>query len=959
MQPITLIPWNADFMVELADLIAARPDFSSLTVIFPHNRPRRYLKKLLATHPALERPVFLPRMTSVAEFVADLRRELSPVPVSPANRLDLVELLHATVNTLRTGEYGLLAELPAMDREAFFPWGMRLAALLEDLLRQNVEPGGLKYMQGEVADYAAALLEQLDRIYAAYTTALFERGWTTPGLDWRFAVTHLDAIRAHLGNSTVIAAGFYALGGAEDLFFRSLWESGQLLPLWHSDPALTTGEKAHWATTEHQAWMTRWHVRPELASTSTTRTNPPEVRFCEGFDRHSQLAALNTDLAEPESLDDAAVILPDEGALLPVLHHLPVEPPNISMGYPLERTGLARLIESILTLQETRLKDGRCHWKSVTGLIRHPWLRMLGPEDKPLRKLFQVWEGEIRTGSRHFHPLAWEPPYDEPVLEGVNRHTAEPLRQEIMHHCVTAFTGLETLDQLADSLSGLAAMLHRHGESLWHTYLMDAECLFRLTTSVIPALKSAEAASEHYPRRVLFSMLRQLLHAERVSFEPDPLGGLQVLGVLETRLLRFGKIFLLDAVEERLPGTNPFDPLLPDPLRKLLGLPDSRERDNVAGYNFYRLLMGAEQAVIYYQSGIQPGLLDSKSVRSRFVEQLLWEREKKAKRLLEKDTSVFRTVTFPASAIPTDTRAVPVTPAIRSALRDKLETRGLSPSSLDQYLNCPLRFFLGYLGGLRPMEKIDEDGDRSAFGSLLHEVLRDCFLPWKGRTVTPANMDPAPILADFETALRQSDFFEQLPFDTRAALLRTGRFRLARFLESQEPATLIGLETSMETSLRADGLTIPFKGQLDRIEKREDGIHVLDYKTGQGGLPTKGFWEDMDLWERLADPEDDTALLADLARSVVSVQLPAYCHLYAANHDLRPHDAGLVLMGRNGDIKWLFGSKWTEEERDEAVLSMTPRLLNFLVNHMLGAEEFRATPGRTCQWCDFKGTCGQ
>ncbi|WP_419787697.1 PD-(D/E)XK nuclease family protein [Pseudodesulfovibrio sp.] len=964
MEPILLIPWRQDFLDGLGEYLVTRPDFSDLTVLFPHNRPRRYLKAFFKKHPGLPRPCFLPRMTSIAEFISGLRRELAPAPVTPANHLDLVEMLHGIVTDLRRSGRGLLARLPELDREAFLPWGLRLARLLDDLLRQGVEPTDLTYMEGEVSEYASGLLEQLSAIHHAYVTRLFERGWTTPGLDWRFVTGNIGEVAAHLAGTPLVAAGFYALSGAEDLFFHKLWEDRLLHPIIHSDPALAEGNAAHHACAEHVAWMNRWHTRPVLAQPETTepidRAAEPDIRFVEGFDRHSQLAALAEDLGALPSLSDTAVVLPDEGALLPVLHHLPEGDPNISMGYPLARTSLARLVETLLSLQENRLEDGRYHWKDVIALIRHPYLRLLGPEDKPLRRIFHHWEEVIRRGERYLDPLAWEPPYGSRELAEVDPDQAEPLRREVLERCLTGFRKVDSFDALGQALNGLATMLHKHGERLWHTYLMDAECLFRLTTSVIPQLRGAQTSKEPYGRSTLFAGLRRILAGERVSFEPDPLAGLQVLGVLETRLLRFRRVRILDGVEERLPGTDPYDPLLPDPLRNLLGLPDSRQRDNVAAYNFYRLLMGADEAVIYYQSGTQPGLLDAKSVRSRFVEQLLWEREKKEKRIIEPGDPLIRTVTFASGALHADAPAIEITASLRESLRRRLTERGLSPSTLDSYLKCPKQFFYSYLSGIRPLARVEEEGDRSAFGSLVHETLHDFFEERVGLRVGP-DMDPLPLLDLFRQRLDEDEEFGSLPLDTRMALAETGRRRLRQYVASQESATLLGLERELSTSLDVEGISIPFSGKLDRIEQRREGIFILDYKTGGATLPRKGLWQNEDLWCRMHEEQDEDGerlLLRDLRKELGSVQLPAYLHLYASCGQDTPSDAALVLLAKDGETKYLFGDGMDDDERKTALSSQIPDLIEFLAGRLLASPRFEPNPGRHCQYCDFKIPCG-
>ena len=895
MRAIPLIPWQIDFMPALTDMVVEFDNLANLIVLFPHNRPRRHLKGMLAAHPNMNRPAFMPHMTSIADFMTNLHRQLAPQPPVKANQLDLVELLHQVVRDLGERPGSILARLPELDREAFLPWGMLLARLMDDLLRQAIDPQDLKYMEGEVSSFAAGLLEQLHDIHEAYLARLDAKGWTTPGLSARFILDNMDSVTETLRGKTIFAAGFYALSGAEDSLFKALWEHDILLPILHSDPALTTGGQPHWAAAEHVAWLRRWHVGAEIPPDAETAPRTPDIRFCEGYDRHSQLAGLAKDMQKCASLDATAVVLPDEGALLPVLHMLPdVDPdlePNISMGYPLERTSLARLIETLLTLQENRNKDGRYYWKDFIALIRHPYLRLLGPESRPLRPIFHLWEASIRNGDKFVDPLVWEPPWDEDALESVDQTEAAPLLRDILHCCLTAFESAGSLAELGNALADVATLLHARGEKLWHTYLIDAECLFRLTNSVIPQLKSAEMSHEPFSRSTLHSFLRRMLSLERVSFEPDPLSGLQVLGVLETRLLHFKRLFILDAVEERLPGTNPYDPLLPDPLRKLLGLPDARERDNVSGYNFYRLLMGAEEAVIYYQNGVQPGLLDSKSVRSRFVEQLLWEREQEAQRLLTTDDAFIHAVTFPASSLPSGPSPIPMTDSIHAALMDKLSDKGLSPSSLDRYMNCPKQFFYSYLTNVRPVATVDEEGDKSEFGSLIHEILKDFLTPYIGVETELSKLDSTPLLAAFSERFRTSPLYSRLPLDTRMGLMEAGRYRLGLFLENQKTATLLGLEKVLKSQIKAYGLTVPLNGQIDRMERRGQGVYILDYKTGNAQLPRKDFWQDMELQDRMASFDQnviDPALLPDLCRSVRSVQLPAYVYLYSESEHHRP-----------------------------------------------------------------------
>jgi hypothetical protein len=194
------------------------------------------------------------------------------------------------------------------------------------------------------------------------------------------------------------------------------------------------------------------------------------------------------------------------------------------------------------------------------------------------------------------------------------------------------------------------------------------------------------------------------------------------------------------------------------------------------------------------------------------------------------------------------------------------------------------------------------------------------------------------------------------------ALTRTSRYRLTEFLASQHTATLLHLEKEMETQLTAGDVQIRLSGQIDRVEQRQDGVYVLDYKTGNAQLPTNSFWIDTDLHDRMAEfgPDVmDVTLLADMSNRVRSVQMPAYLWLYAQGQNESPANGGLLLLGKNGQEQLLFNDKYPDEERAEAMDETTPLLIQTLIRHMVLATRFDPRPSPGCQWCDYKTPCGQ
>ncbi|HEX9081103.1 MAG TPA: hypothetical protein VF768_02430, partial [Holophagaceae bacterium] len=527
-------------------------------------------------------PCVLPRILSIDELFAELAGRLHPEPLRPLTELDRVGVLHKVVTNLGAGPRGPETPFPAETKD-FFPWGLRLSALLEELFQQTVTATNLDHVQDMVMPTAAALLGSLKAIQAGYRDALLASGACTPGL-LRSLVAE-DASRAVelLEGKLVLACGFHALTGSEEALLKPLWRKGLAEVLWHTDPSVAApGGEPHWSCEEHVRWLKAWKAKARLATDEKTsplpswrtRTDqfslfaaaqapePPRrarITLHQGFDLHSQLMALRKELDACGETAGYAVVLPDTSMLMPVLHHLPRRDVNVSMGFPMWRSPLFQLIENILRLQDGRMPSGY-HWREVIALLRHPLLKLLRlGEETPLRMLFHDWEAAIRQGEKYVDPLAWVPADTDPA--------AEELRKRVIRACFTAFEDAATPRSMAQALLGLARLLldPEHSGGRWERFVIDAACLAGLIDQVIPELHDSAISQESFPPETVRSMTREMLKRQRVPFEADPLSGLQVLGMLETRLLTFERVFILNATEEALPGTPRPDPLLPDP----------------------------------------------------------------------------------------------------------------------------------------------------------------------------------------------------------------------------------------------------------------------------------------------------------------------------------------------------------------------------------------------------------
>ena len=706
--PFRIVPWDTDFLDALKNGVmkATRGQPGNAVVVFMHDRPRRYLRERFRYAPDVPKPCLIPRMFTERELMAAFRQEQHQKLRREAGKLDQIALLSRCVRELAEPDTELCMQLAKTDDAGFFPWGVRLADLLEECFTQGLTPEDMLYTEGEVAPFGAALLGSLGKIFRRYRDALIESDLTTPGFDAFVVASALEEGTAgddlpplpdFLAGRAILLAGFGMLTGTENTLFRYLWRHGAQVFL-HVDPALAENGQGHWACTEQSNWIADWKADTVLACPSPGKK--PKIHYFAGYDLHSQLDALRGDLIELERKDrlaaalkarsttqqlsllpssengttstlpetstsgnadnkdsitskalggrgkgvqgkeegnpssegftlpspgglaptpapiptsqlDIAVALAHSGALLPVLHHLPRKDCNISLGYPLERSLLFRLLETVLDARNRRQPNGTTHWKALADLVRHPYLRLLEVNGISLRDIFQNMETRLRNGSRHAdaHAVAEGAADDFFAASSLPNVAAMPAIRElinrILRDTVDTWARAHTLGGLADALSGLCDTLLVYGSGndesgagngkadIWSRFPIDAECLFRLMQRVIPALKDNGMAGTPLPWPLMQAMLLELVRAERVPFEADPLTGLQVLGMLETRLLRFSRVFLVDVTDDRLPGAPIRSPLLPDSLRALLGLPDTRNREQLAAYTFHRLRSGS------------------------------------------------------------------------------------------------------------------------------------------------------------------------------------------------------------------------------------------------------------------------------------------------------------------------------------------------------------------------------
>ncbi len=541
------------------------------------------------------------------------------------------------------------------------------------------------------------------------------------------------------------------------------------------------------------------------------------------------------------------------------------------------------------------------------------------------------------------------------------------------------FATVRTAYELAEALVSLCQTLLLCGKEFWESYPLDAESLFRLMQHVIPALKNSALAHEILPQAALFTLCRQYIAAERVPFEADPLQGLQVLGMLETRLLHFDKILIVDATDDALPGFSNQDPLLPEALRQALGLPGLHERERVMAHTLHRLLASAKEVHFYWQEGLQSsGLFDDKKIRSRFVDTFLWEEEQALGRIIEHDDGPLRTLSGQVSPVQKKAQYIENNTAIQKSIVKMLE-QGISPTRLDAYLQCPYRFILESVYKLQALETVNEGDDAPGVGKLLHDVLHHAYKDWEGKTMPLSALTLEKLLHIFEYLLEDSDLHKKLPPQSLMLLRMAVPLRFERFLQAQkkdigaDEVYIQLLEKELESPIAGlNGEKFRVKGKLDRVDKRchnknskdsstsfmDKGLMVLDYKTGIIHPNAPDAWINMSLWENIGlwtpTAVNTHDVLMQVAESFTSMQLPSYIHICTHNFTEPVRDAAWVALQSHGEEVPLFGDM---PGREDFIQHRITQLLTFVIQHMHSATEFLPRQSASCDFCVYGALC--
>jgi ATP-dependent helicase/nuclease subunit B len=893
-------------------------DYSKTAIVFPGKRPAHFLRKELAAQAGGS--IIPPKIFSVDDFILSLHQQLHPDPVRDLEPIDAVALLyqvHGEVKERLGSEY-----FESLD--AFIPIGLKLFGELEELRLANLPERTLHEV---LSALTYNRLFSLAEYYTKFYMLAAEKGFTTRAVRYVEVADHIGEMDLSC-YSLIIVAGLFKLTHAEQIIFDELENRSNTLFVFQTD-------KIDAGTIE------------------------PEVHFYKASDTHGQVFALSElirkQLENDRRIDEHSVIvLPTADALFPVVHQtlslFPQEQYNIALEYPIARTPIYGFLYNLLELICTK-QGKRYSAAHYIKFILHPYTKniRLGQRTDITRILFHAVESAlVKDASKIFVTLEEIEQFDEictNVARAVSEEDSEITPEQVKQHLHDVHSS--TIRAMEES-SSIRDFAHRVIEVLTYIYEQSTARLHPLFRPYSEALlkvflhleESYIASSSFREFTGYFNFLQQYIALQNVPFSGTPLRGLQVLGLLETRSLQFDDVYFLNVNENVLPGGIGSDMLLPQQLREKLGLETRYDRDTLKEYYFHLLVRGAKRVHLFFtESG--------ESDKSRFVEQLLWERQKHDG--TPTTDPYIQTVHYKVNLA---NSAVPSIPKHSDVLA-MLQGFTYSASALDTYLKCPIQFYYKHLMRIKEKEEASEDIDQQEIGKFVHEVLYKFFEPYVGKKLETHDLLPARMNQLVDGMFAQK--FGAEPAGAAYLLKRQIQRQLDTLLiEYQQPMAMENeiIIKGLEERIFVHAFGAKFEGRLDRIEQRGGTMYILDYKSGsKPGKPPVAFSK-LKLDERESWNE-----------AVTSLQLPMYLLLYSTqrNTALEQIIPANLYLGKNRLSKDCEVAFMENTEERVAGFQQIKQLIELMLKEIHNTAIPFVPPAdlsKACPTCPFTGFCG-
>jgi hypothetical protein len=880
----------------------------NLCIILPSRRATKYLQKALFS--VYKRPLFSPQIMTIDEWV----KSCSPRAVLDPTRL-MFELYAIHEQDFPQSNQGF---------DEFMKWGRTLLSDFDEIDRYLIPSDQLFKNLAEIKELESwnfdstepspaqkrfmEFWDTLPSYYTAFNQRLHSKNQAYAGSVYKELAEHIDLAFQANKNRQYIFAGFNALSPAEISIMKQLKKMGRASILLEGD-VYFFNNPIHEAGRFLRQNCELLELRPQDFLTDSITTEPKtfQVINCTQPTGQAKIAGhLLANEIHPDDYSDTVLLLGNEQLIVPVLKNIPqyVGKANITIGLPLKSTALRSWVDVLFRIQESYVhtKPGSIYHKDFIRFIKHPFVQAIMTDED--RKQAQELETKILTNN-------W-------VLVYLKSLTFSPALQLLMEKTFLLWP-TSKLD-VVQHIRNINEVLHAHLDT--QQYALEHAAIFHFDQAI---LKLANILEE-YPLALQLKTFKTLFnqHWSHVSlaYYGNPIEGLQVMGLLETRMLAFKNLIIVGMNDGSMPPVNPIQTFIPMDLRKFHHLPMGGDKQSLFAHHFYRLLPYAQNCWFTYSSAESGMGMDEPS---RYLRQLKFELRGAHPEL------IWNEAYYTVEDRDQDSQLISIEKdSIIQQRLDDYFANGTSASALRKFMVCPLDFYYRYLIGLGEEDSVEEEIEASSFGNFIHRTLELLYTPYRHYDENFASQKPAStvlqpshiekMIQSYAPILNQA-FREH--FDNNEEFIASGKNYLSlqmamhlteKFLKKELVElqqlqnnrrggdgwmTIIALEGRVKRSVIVSTpfgeKEVYFKGVIDRIDEVDGQRRIIDYKSGR--------CETKDVTIVAMNSKNTVSkaahLLDEFSKRKYVFQLLTYCFLYRSQFPKEPYPEYVGIISMN------------------------------------------------------------
>jgi ATP-dependent helicase/nuclease subunit B len=833
---------------------------ASLCIVLPSKRGAVFLKKHL--HEVFKTTIWLPQILSIDEFVAE---------VSDLNIIDqLNSLIEMHAFYQKNIEAALLQSTEIVtqqsdNKDLSFDQYLRKANIIlqdfNEIDRHLVEPKDIftnlkdiKYIENwslnndELSPFQknyVALFDAMGKIYSEFTQHLLAKNEAYQGLAYRVAVKNFKAEKWTANHKHFLFCGFNAFNKAESLIISGLVNQKKATVLWDSDQYFVNNDIQEAGFFLREAKRSKQFGKDFLFENNNLATDEKNIEIVGAPNNMAQTQVIQSTLEKwakgVYKPDQTAIVMADEALLMPVLYAIPeqIEKLNVTLGYEIKHSVVYDLFMKWLNLQEyASVNSNKLYYKDINKILSHVVIQKYFKnieQKNHLQKLqknlvhyniiftnfnrLQVFiDDDIQFIKQFFEPVDSPKSFIEKSLK---------LIEDLRDHLITA-NQTQRFNVIEEQV------------------LFELHKLFNQLQSLITKINFDLNLKD------IKALFQQIVSSTSVDFKGEPLNGLQIMGILESRTLDFENVIIVSVNEGVLPSGKGSGSYIPFDLKLHFDLPVHFNKDAIYAYHFWHMIQRAKNVCIIYNT---EGDDLQKGEKSRFITQLETE-------LVQVNKNITLTQRIHSPLVDIATRPVNLSIDSNASIQNILLERytvnhesetqtGLSASSINTYINCPLKFYYQYILKLKETEEQEETIQANTFGNIVHKVLEMLYLPFVGKVLQTEELQKLISQVDQATDEAFKEMFDEEDFKKGKNLLAVISIkkyilqfiafdmeRITQLKTENQYITLLGLELNVKKELdlkiNNENKPILFSGKIDRLEQIGNTISIIDFKSSLG-----------------------------------------------------------------------------------------------------------------------------